>query len=574
VANNVEESQHLLEQDMDIIGASSHSSSSPFGSHLCLMAKDSKKSSSLKSSTYGDDEDEDIYDPLKEKGMIIYHDLPRGSKSCSLVCEILTYAIESRKIIDEKCRLEREYANEIASLENSLEEEQETRVALEEQLESIEKSYNKIIAKLTKRCDLAQASNKSLEETFTLDLSKVEKTRDRALEMAIDLKIKYNELNVMYTQLNAHCTKDLAKMSSPIIIDNDACATNSTSCEASILKENVELKAQLDLLTSKYGMLEESHEKLSSSNDDLLASYARLKLAHEACSSKVTSCEPHVDISTTCQNAILPCASPSSSSTHDIAKSCDELLALSCCSNNKASTSTSSCIVTNHVGEINELKAQVASLKQDLVKSHKGKATLDKVLSVQKSPNDKRGLGFESNIKNKSKNKNKKDNKKKGQEQVKDSANIICFKCKIEGHHVRSCPLKKEKSSSEKQQGKRPQLQGQAHAQPQVEKRPPPKKALALAPQVKNTLEKRKGSRCCYLCRKKGHLASSCTSGTSSNPIMIDDVYSLRKDEVGNVFAKYVGTQSGVKKRTIWVAKPIVTNFLGPNLVGDQQAKT
>jgi hypothetical protein len=39
------------------------------------------------------------------------------------------------------------------------------------------------------------------------------------------------------------------------------------------------------------------------------------------------------------------------------------------------------------------------------------------------------------------------------------------------------------------------------------------------------------------------------------------------------VFAKYVGTQSGFKKRTIWVAKPIVTNFLGPNLVGDHQTK-
>ena len=43
---------------------------------------------------------------------------------------------------------------------------------------------------------------------------------------------------------------------------------------------------------------------------------------------------------------------------------------------------------------------------------------------------------------------------------------------------------------------------------------------------------------------------------------------------MGNVFAKYVGTQSGVKKITIWVAKPIVINLLGPNLVGDQQAKT
>ena len=78
----------------------------------------------------------------------------------------------------------------------------------------------------------------------------------------------------------------------------------------------------------------------------------------------------------------------------------------------------------------------------------------------------------------------------------------------------------------------------------------------------------------CYICREKGHISSSCTKGTSSNPILIDDAYSLRKDDVGNVFAKYVGTQSGFKKRTIWVAKPIVTNFLGPNLVGNQQAQT
>ena len=43
----------------------------------------------------------------------------------------------------------------------------------------------------------------------------------------------------------------------------DACATNSTSCEASILKENVELRAQLELLICNYRELEENHEKLS-----------------------------------------------------------------------------------------------------------------------------------------------------------------------------------------------------------------------------------------------------------------------------------------------------------------------
>ena len=161
--------------------------------------------------------------------------------------------------------------------------------------------------------------------------------------------------------------------------------------------------------------------------------------------------------------------------------------------------------------------------------------------------------------------------KKKGQQQVKDSAKIVCFKCKVEGHHVRSCPLKKKQSLSEKQQGERPQVETQVT---QVKARPLPKKNQDSPPQAKIPTKKKGGSKCCYICREKGHFASSCTNDTLSNPIIIDDDYSLHKDKVGNVFAKYVGTQSGVKKRTIWVAKPIVTNLLGPNLVGDQQAKT
>jgi len=161
---------------------------------------------------------------------------------------------------------------------------------------------------------------------------------------------------------------------------------------------------------------------------------------------KVTYSEPHVDTSTTTsQNAFLPCASPHNSSTHNVATSCDELLSLPCCSNDEAYTSSSTCVETNHVEEIKELKAQVTSLKKDLENSHEGKSTLNNILSVQKSPNGKGGLGFNSNKKKKSKM-----NKKKGQEQVKNSAKIICFKCKVEGHHVRSCPLKK-KPISDKQ---------------------------------------------------------------------------------------------------------------------------
>ena len=116
-----------------------------------------------------------------------------------------------------------------------------------------------------------------------------------------------------------------------------------------------------------------------------------------------------------------------------------------------------------------------------------------------------------------------------------------------------------------------PQVQSQA--QLQVEVRPPPNKTQANASQFEKSTKK-SGRRCFYLCRGKDHIASLCTNGNLYNPIIIHDVYSIRKDNMGNVFAKYVGTQSGVKKRSIWLAKPIVTNLLGPNLVGDQQAKT
>ncbi|KAK1660978.1 hypothetical protein QYE76_049137 [Lolium multiflorum] len=166
-------------------------------------------------------------------------------------------------------------------------------------------------------------------------------------------------------------------------------------------------------------------------------------------------------------------------------------------------------LVTNHVEEIKELKAQVTSLKNDLVKGHEGKCKLDTMLSMQQSPNDKSGLGFKSNNKNKSIN----NNKKKGQVQVKDPAKIVCFKCNIEGHHVRSCPLKK------KQKGKRPQAQ--THIQPQVEEMPLPKKKQANAPIVEKSSEKEK-KRTCYICREKGHISSLCTiPHPTLSPLMI-----------------------------------------------------
>ena len=95
MTNNVEESQHLLEQDMDINGASSISSSSLSTTHFCLMARDSKVSPPLEPSTPCDVVDEDSYgehmdvESITKKGELVFGALPKGSKAISPLCEII-----------------------------------------------------------------------------------------------------------------------------------------------------------------------------------------------------------------------------------------------------------------------------------------------------------------------------------------------------------------------------------------------------------------------------------------------------------------------------------------------------
>ena len=113
---------------------------------------------------------------------------------------------------------------------------------------------------------------------------------------------------------------------------------------------------------------------------------------------------------------------------HNIGTSCDEFLSLPCCSKDEAYTSYCACVETNHIEEIKELKAQVTSLKKDLEKCHEGKAILNNILSVQISPNDKGGLGFNSNKKNKSKS-----NKKKGQNKSRIRPRSFASSAKLKG---------------------------------------------------------------------------------------------------------------------------------------------
>ena len=171
MANNVEESQRLLEQDMDLNGASRNSSSSSSITHFCLMARDSKVSLPLEPSTSCDNEDEDYYglkendiESLKEKSEMVFGALPKGSKACSYLCDILTFAIKCKDLIEEKGRIEREDAMEKASLENALGEEHVLQVSLEEKLESLDETNDLVVAKLIKEHEHTIAKYKVLKK--------------------------------------------------------------------------------------------------------------------------------------------------------------------------------------------------------------------------------------------------------------------------------------------------------------------------------------------------------------------------------------------------------------------------
>jgi hypothetical protein len=146
-------------------------------------------------------------------------------------------------------------------------------------MQSHARDYPYDIADLKEALEEEQTINESLEETFVLELSKIKKSYDITLALANDFETKYEELLVTcakllknfellkndsriilsepiiltesHEKLKDYNSNELTKLHFPLSINDDACATNSTSCEASILKENIELRAQLDFLTMR-----------------------------------------------------------------------------------------------------------------------------------------------------------------------------------------------------------------------------------------------------------------------------------------------------------------------------------
>jgi hypothetical protein len=170
------------------------------------MAKEFKVSTNVHSNiSHGGDDDDDVDDDtsleIKQEIIAFDHFMTNlqgvGKKHFG---SLMSRIGELEDVLELKGETEREDAYEKVSLQSSLEDEQETNTHLQEQLETIMESHNSKIAKLTKEHEHAIA-----------------------------------KCNVLSKQ-NAKLNNELVMLSPSTSNDNDACATNSTLCEASFFE--------------------------------------------------------------------------------------------------------------------------------------------------------------------------------------------------------------------------------------------------------------------------------------------------------------------------------------------------
>ena len=132
----------------------------PIQSAKCLMAKATEVSSPSPSKTIN--EMDDLMSlKVKEENVALDRFMTnlQGEAKKRFEALMSDYG-RIQEELDEKERLEREYANDIAALTVALEEEHDLRVSLEEKLENLDESQNAVFSQIIKERDNAIAKYK------------------------------------------------------------------------------------------------------------------------------------------------------------------------------------------------------------------------------------------------------------------------------------------------------------------------------------------------------------------------------------------------------------------------------
>jgi predicted nuclease with TOPRIM domain len=85
-----------------------------------------------------------------------------------------------------------------------------------------------------------------------------------------------------------------------------SCATNVSSCVDPLEKENANLKAQLEVLTSKHVKMQKDYEMLKCSHEDLQDAHVMLQVSNEVVVTSVKHFEPHTQECACSPNFVNP----------------------------------------------------------------------------------------------------------------------------------------------------------------------------------------------------------------------------------------------------------------------------
>jgi chromosome segregation ATPase len=130
-------------------------------------------------------------------------------------------------------------------LAQELTEEKNTSFLLSQQIETYQLDRTKDMETIDKTLLMAQeldASKKELEvahASLTKDLEHLERANKLVKDELNRLSKKYEELQAMHEEVQG-------SSSTPIIVENIVCATNSSLDQAILIEENSKLKAQLE----------------------------------------------------------------------------------------------------------------------------------------------------------------------------------------------------------------------------------------------------------------------------------------------------------------------------------------
>jgi hypothetical protein len=184
-----------------------------------------------------------------------------------------------------------------------------------------------------KTSTVSRSSTLSVDDRKCLMAKKSKETKDNQMTKRVEDQVDI--IKTLTQKLEAFKLSHSTLINKyDILLDKVACATNTSTCVASLEQERKVLNEKLENLTREHMALQARHKELECSHEMLVESYTCLEVAHEIVLSSVKFTQPlshtctcsHVNIELSCTK---PCCSQASQSSieHVFVGTCNDLIA-------------------------------------------------------------------------------------------------------------------------------------------------------------------------------------------------------------------------------------------------------